>query len=555
MQSVKNRWEIYCTLDGRDGSTARELRRLSENADPETTEAFGRLSESEWEEPVALPGNAGSAPFPVETLGSISGFVEAVAEETGTPIDLAAVAVLGIASSVLAGAVVVEGPEGFRQPVNLYLACLAAPGEGKTPVMSRCGSVLDAIEADRYDRMASDIREAESLRKVAEARLREAVIRAAKADRTDALEAEEEVREATRELALRVVPAFPRLYTRDVTPEGVVKMLGEQDGRLAIVTDEGVEFFELASRYSGNGKGNLGIYLQGFDGQRYASDRAGRDAIIIERATLTVCLFAQPVVLESLAQDRQASGRGLLARFLWSRPGSLVGLRQIGRRSVPVELVEGYECRMMVLASAAEGTTDGPSTLPLDTQARQLFSSWWAQHEPRLRPEVGDLSGIVEWASKLPGQALRIAGLLHALSTGSVQGLIGAETMSGAIALLEYFTSHALGVFGAMRADPAACDAQSVLDWLIGRPTTEFSVREVYTSKDWAPDRTRAAVSMLGDYGWIRQVERKPGPGRPSEQWSTHPKLRSRTERNHSAPSNMRRSAPGIGSQRAEDQP
>ena len=312
------------------------------------------------------------------------------------------------------------------------------------------------------------------------------------------------------------------------------------------MTDEGVEFFEMASRYSATGKGNFGIYLDGFDGNPHTSDRVGRDPIVIKRTTLTVCLFAQPVVLEPLAKDRQAQGRGLLARFLWSTPGSMVGLRQIHRRPVPAEMLAEYEDRLTVLAAKAEAVESDPVTLRLDTEARQLFLSWREDHEPRLRPVVGDLSGIVDWGNKLPGQVLRLAGNLHAIRTGTIHGAIGAETMADALKLADYFTDHALTVFGMMRADPATVDAQAVLAWLIERHADSFSLREVYTSKDWDNERTRAAVELLTDWNWVRKAERTKAPGRPPERWDVYPQLWSRTEHNPRMVDVMRRFAPEI---------
>ena len=117
------------------------------------------LAPGEWEEPVPLPGSAATGVLHPNWLGGTTGaFVEAVAEETGTPPDLAALAVLGTTSTLIAGAVVVEGTTGatgWLEPVNLYLACLAAPGEGKTPVMKRCASVLYSIELERQERRGS----------------------------------------------------------------------------------------------------------------------------------------------------------------------------------------------------------------------------------------------------------------------------------------------------------------------------------------------------------------------------------------------------------------
>jgi hypothetical protein len=477
---------------------------------------------------------------------AVDGFVEAVAEETATPLDLAAVAALGVCSTVIAGSVVVEADKGWREPVNLYLIGLASPGEGKTPVVSRCAHVLEAIEQSRRDSLLPAIIDAETRKRVAEGRRKRAEESAAKANHTDRLEAEEEAFSAAQEAAKIVVPAVPRVFTREATPEALVKMLGEQAGRVGVVTDEGVEFFELAARYSASGKGNFGVYLAGHDGGRYVSDRASRESIVVEAATLTVALFAQPVVLADLGKDRQARGRGLLARFLWSMPGTMVGRRPIRRDAVSVDLLEAWQERITALAAEAADTRDGPVALHLDLPARRLFDQWREAHEPRLTAGTGDLSSIVDWGSKLPGQVLRLAGNLHALRTGTIQGTISLDTMAAALSLGAYFTDHARIVFGVMGADAGMEDAGAVLRWLRDHEATDTTTRDVYTSKDWDSDRARSALAALEEYGWVRLEERPPGPGRFAERWSVHPEIRSTMEHNPSGVPIVRHSAPVI---------
>jgi hypothetical protein len=481
--------------------------------------------DSGWEDPTPLPATRDATPFCSGVLGPVATeFTEAVAAETATPVDLAVIAALGTVSTVIAGAVVVEPYDGWREPVNLYLNCLAAPGEGKTPVMTKTTRVLDLIERERRDRLRPEIIEAESRKRMAADRLKRSETAVAKAPQEKRDEAEQDALEAARDEASIAVPSLPRLYTRDATPEALVKLLAEQNGRLGFVTDEASEFFQLAARYSATGKGNLGIYVDGFDGKRHVSDRVGREPLVIEHVTLTVCLLGQPIVLEDLGRDRQANGRGLLARFLWSLPGSKVGWRPIHRQSVPEQVLEAWEKLIIDLASQAEAAIE-PIVLRLSAQAKHLWDAWREELEPRLRRELGDLSTIVEWAAKLPGQTLRLAGNLHALRTGRLGGTIDAETMKAALELADYFADHALVVFAKMRADPRLDDASHVLDWLKARRPSVVTTRAVTRSKSWDAERARKAFELLADYGWVRPSQASGGLGRPSERWATHPDL------------------------------
>ena len=505
------------------GHTVGELMELVNAA---TTSQEPEVSEKpveKWEDPTPLPATRDTAPFPSGVLGPVvTEFTEAVAAETATPVDLAAIAALGTVSTVIAGAVVVEPLSGWREPANLYLNCLAAPGEGKTPVMTKAIRVLDLIERDRQERLGPEIIEAEDKERVAVDRRKHSEGVAARRHPGKRNEAEQEALAAARDEASIAVPFVPRLYTRDATPEALTKLLSGQNGRFGFVTDEASEFFQLAERYSATEKGNLGIYVDGFDGKRHLSDRVGREPLVIEHVTLTVCLLGQPIVLGDLGSDRQASGRGLLARFLWSLPGSKVGWRPIHRESVPEQSLNAWEKLIVDLAGQAEATVE-PIVLRMSAPAKRMWDACVRSTNP-VSDEIGDLSAIVEWAAKLPGQTLRLAGNLHALRTGRLDGTIDLETMEAALKLADYFSDHALVVFAKMGADPRLDDASHVLGWLRARRPSEVTTRDVTRSKDWAAERARNAFELLADYGWVRR-EPSGGPGRPSERWATHPDL------------------------------
>lgn len=495
-----------------------------------------------WGDPITLPVSRPTAPFCAEVLGPrVSTFVKAVAAQTATAPDIAGVAALGVVSAVITGAAVVEADMGWSQPVNLYLNVLAAPGEAKTPTLHCVARPLDELERERAQRFSRQRVEAQGL-KVAESRLRHLEAVAAKATGAEQVGAEEAAAQAAQAAAAIVVPKMPRVYTREATPEGLVRLLGEQGGRLAVVTDEGSEFFQLAQRYSATGKGNLGIYLAGHDGVRYTSDRAERDAVVIDSVCLTVCLLGQPIVLEELAKDRQANGRGLLARFLWSLPASRVGYRPVHRQPVGEDLALGWQQLVLGLAREAEQITE-PSVLRLCPGAKRAFDEWRESHEPKLRP-TGPLASISEWGTKLPGQVLRLAGNLHAMREGTLEGTVSAETMQGALALAEYFTSHALVTFAAMRTDPAMRDAEAVLAWISERALPEVRTSDIVESKDWLADRVRGALRVLSEYAWVRSAPRTGARGRPPETWEVHPSLTGAKWSDTRPWAVMRRSAP-----------
>jgi len=93
--------------------------------------------------------------------------------------------------------------------VNLYLNCLAAPGEGKTPVMTKTTRVLDLIERERRDRLRPEIIEAESRKRMAADRLKKIGDGCREGSTGEADEAEQDALEAARDEASIAVPSLP----------------------------------------------------------------------------------------------------------------------------------------------------------------------------------------------------------------------------------------------------------------------------------------------------------------------------------------------------------
>jgi hypothetical protein len=254
----------------------------------------------------------------------------------------------------------------------------------------------------------------------------------------------------------------------------------------------------------------------------------------IEPVNLFTATAAEPGSRKSqeIGKVGEFTGRGLLARVLYSLPPSLVGRRQVGAAEVPPSAAETYGRILRQLAKALHGWQE-PQTLILSPEAAALHLEAERQLEPRLGPG-GDLRPVVEWASKLMGAIARLAGLLHIAEHGAELAAlrpIGADTMSAALSLGAYFTAHARVAFDLMGADPAVARGQDVLDHVHGRQLAEVSVRDLFTalSRSRFPktEDVMSALEVLVAHGWAaRQPEpAASGPGRrPSPRFRFRPR-------------------------------
>ena len=150
----------------------------------------------------------------------------------------------------------------------------------------------------------------------------------------------------------------------------------------------------------------------------------------------------QPEVLRGLAGRPGFGGRGLLARFLYSLPASLVGRRQSGAPPVPPAVADRYALELHALAVSLShaGRDEGPALLTLDRQAGELLLIFERDLEPRLAADSGDLAHLAGWAAKLAGAAFRLAALLHLadhLRDGWARP-ISPDTFAAAVRLADY---------------------------------------------------------------------------------------------------------------------
>jgi replicative DNA helicase len=491
----------------------------------DTTAAHGGRG---WEPPIPF-GVAGEVPtFPVEVLpGWLGEFVAAVATATQTPPDLAGMLALAVLATVAAGAVEVEPRPGWREPLCLFVAIGMEAGSRKSGVFTAMTRPVADFERDQAAAALPSITETATMRRIADQAAAHAEAAAGKAPASQQQEAQAEAIARAAEASALVVPPLPRSLVDDATPEALAGLLVTY-GRIALLSPEGDVFDQMAGRYNPTAGPNLGVYLKGHAGDLLKVDRRGRPPEYVERPCLTIGLAVQPEVLRGLAGRPGFGGRGLLARFLYSLPPSLVGRRQVGAPPVPAAVADRYALELQALAASltipAGPDSEGPTLLTLDQPAGELLLGFERDLEPRLAAGKGDLAHLAGWAAKLAGATCRLAALFHLadhLRDGWAQP-ISADTFASAACLADYLIEHARAVFDLMGADPRVDDARWLLDWVVRTDRIQFSRRDAHAAAPRGRFRKAAdlepALTLLEEHGWLRRVDADPaGPkgGRP----------------------------------------
>jgi replicative DNA helicase len=491
-------------------------------------------NDERWEEPIPLYDHK-PEPFPYDIFPKwLRSYVEAEAEATQTPVDLAGMLALSVLATTAAKKFIVSVRPGWIEPVNIWTVTVLPPGNRKSGVFSDMIRPIEEFEREERDRMAPIITEAQSKKRVLELSLQKAERDAAGAKEENKSEKMREATDRAKELSEIVIPPFLQLIADDASPESISSLMAAQGGKISLLSPEGDVFDIMAGRYSD--KANLGNYLKGHAGDTIRVNRIGRAPEFINHPALTIGLTVQPEILRGLAGKPGFRGRGLLARFLYSVPNSLLGYRKVNPEPVEFFVEVDYKHNLTkILEIPSNIDEDGnptPYILKFSTAAQSElmdFSQWL---EPQLAPG-GSLADMADWAGKAAGAVARISGLLHLAECvndhAPWEHAVEATTVKAAIKLVqEYLIPHAKIAFADMGADPDIEAAKYVLDWFERTGMESFTKRDAHYSMQGKFKKVaelEPALKILIEYGYLREEEpNKQGPGRkPSPIYKVNP--------------------------------
>ena len=430
--------------------------------------------------------------------------------------------VLGAVAMATAGKMVIEVKQGYQEPLNLYLLAPAPPAERKTAAQILALKPLYEWEAERAQAMRDEINRAISERKSQEAVItgRRNRLTKAKPDERECL-----IREIVDlEAKLPEIPYPPRLLADDITPEATAVLMAHHGERLGIASCEGGIFDILAGRYSG-GIANLDLVLKAHSGEHLRVDRKSGPPVLMSAPALTMCLSPQPEVLTGLVSKPGFRGRGLLGRFAYILPQSLLGLRSVDTLPMKDRVVRAYGEALFRLLELpwSMGVNGEPISYVL--RFDQAAYRAWTEFANAIEPELADgrrFETVRDWAGKLPGLAGRLAGNLHAMEhlEQAPYRKVQVATMNSALELASALVGHALAAFGMMGADPDIEAAKHALAWIRREGRERFTLRDCHRGvigRYPKVQQVQTALQVLEDHGYIQpELTSKPtGPGRP----------------------------------------
>lgn len=471
-----------------------------------------------WETPKPLEKEYILPSFPLDCLpADIKEYVEAVAENTATPVDMAAVASLAVVAGSVQKKFKIKGKPDYYEPLNIYSLIIADPGERKSSVMREMTRYTKDYERQVNELNAEMMDEQRSQYNILTNEL-------AKSEKSGDIDQAISFKKELRELEKEMIRSL-RLVADDVTPEALTSLLNENNGALSVISAEGGFFDILAGRYSNTAC--IDIVLKAHSGDDAHVDRKGRPKEYIRNPALTILLSVQNDVIRGIFENGTFKGRGLNARFLYSKPVTTIGTRSFETKPISIELKINYKTLIYELLDiptpVATAESENINIIKIDDGAYSILKDYFDSIEKRL---IGDLEDMRDWAGKLVGAALRIAGILHCMNFGKMASevLVNQKTMMNAIVIADYFLEHSRACYQLMGIDEDAERAKHVLKKLELKPQEEYKKYDIFrickNTYIKGVDDLEPMLMALVEYGYLfeiipkptRAIGRKPAP-------------------------------------------
>jgi len=470
----------------------------------------------EWQAPVAFD-ELNLPAFPTHVFpGWVKNYVEAVAETTQTPVDMASMCALSVLATGCARKVRVFVTSDWSEPLNLFTVVCAPPGSRKGVVFRHMVEVIQEHESYLKTRAESEIRKIKAHMDLLESRYRSLRSRTAKAgiDEPSILEETTKILEKIAELEKKAI--LPSLIGDDITPQAIKTKLYEQSGRLAILSAEGDIFAMMNGRYQTNGEPDIDVYLKGHAGDDIRVNRISRREEDIRKPALTIGICTQTKSLRGLLDKTGLAYRGLYARFLYSMVEKEFK-ENMNPQTIPFRVFDVYRKNVRALLSipyreSIEGETDVPHVLTLSSEAKELLDEFrtWINTQCRPGGVLATCDELKEWGAKLAGAVIRIAGLFH-MAENIIEGCpweweIDARTFSNARELGAYFISHAIAAHEQMQSSVSHDVARNILLYIARNNKKQITKQDAVRCTKKHGRVIENALLYLMDRGFIRDA-------------------------------------------------
>jgi hypothetical protein len=244
-------------------------------------------------------------------------------------------------------------------------------------------------------------------------------------------------------------PLKPILTISDPTIEGIHKYYDGGQSSLGLFNDEAGSFLAGYGMKPEHRDKTITHLSSLFSGSAISKLRKGDEDIKMYNKRLAMHLMVQPTLVSKILSDEHLLDQGFLARFLITKPKSLVGYRQYSTDTYTDKpIYKDFFKRMIKLLSAPKSfeadleNTLKPREIFLTEEAENCYKEFFNAVESECRPE-GIFREIRSCATRAPEVATRIAACFSMYADSNAEH-ISLDDMQSAITLMYYYLQQSL---------------------------------------------------------------------------------------------------------------
>jgi hypothetical protein len=466
---------------------------LSPHTEP--TPLFGELRESE--------------PVPWDFLGPCKKVVWAISTLTQAPDAIAMQSVLIVVSLATQAHADVEFLFG-SVPLSCFALTVAQSGERKSACDYLASTAIERFDLERGRKYRLEKREFEAAKLAYQKGKR-------RKSNDDFDVIDRGLKDLDADLPLEP-PIYPATRISDPTIEGLIRQLEIGWPSVAVMTDEGGQFFGGHSMKKENALKTAAGFSKLWDGATLTKSRASAEPIQLSGKRVSLHLMIQPGVAQSVVGDPTMKDQGLLSRVLIAWPESKIGSRVIrkseARSAEEAEaksVLAKFDKRITELLNAdlpihPETRADlQPRVLALSDQARELLEDFYNRVE-EASSEGKAFEYMTGFAAKAPEMATRIAGVQCIVADEDAPE-VTAEAMSNGIGMMEWYLSEMQRITDTGRPNQELCAAEELRSWICKKWHEDFIDKRTMMKN--GPGHLRdgntlySCIQKLEEHGWL----------------------------------------------------
>lgn len=397
------------------------------------------------------------------------------------PVDTVGTVMLAYASLGIGNTRKISLKKSWEEPAALFVAVVAVPGEGKTPVMKNLKKPIQ-----EWQRTLTDAYES------------------AQTQHDEDMEQWEKNKESGAEAGPKPSkPKFKHVFTTDATTEKIASMLEGNPRGIGIDQDELAALVKGMNQYKANGQGrDRYFYLEGWSQQPLKVDRLGSEVPKqVYDPFFSVFGGTQPQMLGVL-KDEFGREDGFVHRFLFCYPPRRV-MKAWNDDEVSDEALANWtDCFNKLI------------TLPMSLSEKGHPRAWFCRMTPEakrewkkgydaLLPSLNSLTNSFGGAyHKLVAYAARLSLIMQMLywATGedNESQWVGGKAVWAGWKLATYYANQMRIVYTQIHDKPEDMRAKEYLEWVVGKGGKVTQREAMQFGPRWCRKRT-SILKMFKD--------------------------------------------------------